>query len=190
MTRIAPALATVVALALTACADPATETRIADLETQVKTLNEKVTALETRAPGKAAAADPAAEQAAGELLRQANDLAMALKYDEAKAKIAELKSKFDVITASGVWMPGHMPNAAIDDVHVALKMGGVVVTAMRNSMWTDGVEEGYKEKFESLINSGKFAVVKKEEFWRGTENGTGLFGKQKSTLLVLRKVAE
>jgi len=45
-------------------------------------------------------------------------------------------------------MPGHMPNAAIDDVHVALKVGGVLVTAMRNSMWTYNVAEGYREKFE------------------------------------------
>lgn len=91
---------------------------------------------------------------------------------------AELKNHFDVITASGVWMPGHMPNAALDDVHVALKVGGVLVTAMRNTMWQNGVAEGYKEKFESLINAGKFEVVKKENFWRGTENGTGLFAKQ------------
>lgn len=60
---------------------------------------------------------------------------------------ADLKNKFDAITASGVWMPGHMPNAAIEDCHCALKMGGVLVTAMRNTMWQDGVAEGYKEKF-------------------------------------------
>lgn len=74
-------------------------------------------------------------------------------------------------------MPGHMPNAALDDVLAALKVGGLLVTAMRNTMWTDGVEEGYKEKFESLINAGKFEVAKKENFWRGTEGGTGLFAR-------------
>lgn len=100
---------------------------------------------------------------------------------------AELKNTFDVVTASGVWMPGHMPNQAVDDVHVALKMGGLLVTAMRNTMWTDGVEEGYKEKFMDMINSGKFEIIKTEEFWRGTEGGTGLFARQKSTLLVLAK---
>ncbi len=103
---------------------------------------------------------------------------------------AEMKNKFDVVTASGVWMPGHMPNVAMDDVHAALKVGGVLVTAMRNTMWTDGVAEGYKEKFESMIADGKFEIAKKYEFWRGTENGSGLFGKQKSTGLVLRKIAE
>jgi len=41
-----------------------------------------------------------------------------------------------------------------------------------------------------LINDGKFEIVKKDEFWRGSENGTGLFGRQQSTLLVLRKLAE
>jgi SAM-dependent methyltransferase len=90
---------------------------------------------------------------------------------------AELKNYFDCITASGVWMPGHMPNAALDDVHAALKVGGVLVTAMRNTMWCDGVEEGYKEKIMSLIDTGKFEIIKKDEFYRGTENGTGLFAK-------------
>ncbi len=103
---------------------------------------------------------------------------------------AEMKNKYDVITASGVWMPGHMPNVAMDDVHAALKIGGVLVTAMRNTMWVDGVAEGYKEKFEGLIADGKFEIAKKYEFWRGTENGSGLFGKQKSIGLVLRKIAE
>ena len=82
-------------------------------------------------------------------------------------------------------MPGHMPNAALDDVLAALKVGGLLVTAMRNTMWTDGVEEGYKEKFEGMIGAGKFELVKKENFWRGTEGGTGLFARQQSTLLVL-----
>lgn len=95
-----------------------------------------------------------------------------------------------MVTASGVWMPGHMPNAAFDDVHASLKVGGHFVTGMRCSMWQDGIEEGYKEKLESLIKAGKFEVVKRENFYRGTENGTGLFAKQESTLFVLKKVAE
>ena len=103
---------------------------------------------------------------------------------------AEMKNKYDVITASGVWMPGHMPNVALDDVHAALKMGGVLVTAMRNTMWEDGVAEGYKEKFEGLVAEGKFEIVKKWNFWRGTENGSGLFAKQQSTGLVLKKITE
>lgn len=103
---------------------------------------------------------------------------------------AELKNKYDVVTASGVWMPGHMPNEAIEDVHAGLKIGGYLVTAMRNTMWADGVEEGYKEKFEGMVASGKFEIVKKDEFWRGTEGGTGLFARQKSILLVLVKRAD
>ena len=102
----------------------------------------------------------------------------------------QLKSRFDVVTASGVWMPGHFPNTALDDIQAALKMGGLLVTAMRSSMWQEGVAEGYKEKFMSLINSGKLEIVKLETFWRGTEGGKGLFGKQESTLIVFRKCSE
>jgi len=103
---------------------------------------------------------------------------------------AELKNKYDLFTASGVWMPGHMPNAALDDVHAGLKVGGLLVTAMRMTMWREGVKEGYKEKFDSLITSGKFELVKQEKFWRGTEGGSGLFAREQSTLLVLAKRAE
>ncbi|MCO4745675.1 MAG: TlpA family protein disulfide reductase [Proteobacteria bacterium] len=101
MTRITTAALSGI-LALAACADPALDTRIADLETQVKTLNEKVTTLEARPAGKGGppAANAAEEAAAGELLRQANDLAQALKYDEAKAKLAELKTKHGATRAA------------------------------------------------------------------------------------------
>ena len=51
-----------------------------------------------------------------------------------------LKGRFDIVTASGVFLPGHMPNEALDDCHAALKVGGLIVTAMRMSMWTDGTE--------------------------------------------------
>ena len=51
---------------------------------------------------------------------------------------AELKGRYDIVTASGVFLPGHMPNEALDDCHAALKIGGLIVTAMRMTMWTDG----------------------------------------------------
>ena len=101
-----------------------------------------------------------------------------------------LKNTFDVITAGGVWMPGHMPKEALLDVHAALKVGGIMVTAMRMTMWTDGNAEGYKEFFEEQFASGKLEVVKEERFYRGTEGGTGLFAKQLSILMVIRKKAE
>ena len=71
-----------------------------------------------------------------------------------------MKNHYDVVTASGVWMPGHMPNAALDDVHAALKIGGFLITAMRMSMWQDGVAEGYKEKIIGLVEAGKFDLIK------------------------------
>jgi SAM-dependent methyltransferase len=101
-----------------------------------------------------------------------------------------LKGKYDVITASGVWMPGHMPKEGMDDIHAALKVGGLWITAMRMTMWADGNVEAYKEKVESLIAAGKIEMVKQTQFFRGSEGGTGLFGKQESTCLVLRKIAE
>ena len=41
-----------------------------------------------------------------------------------------------------------------------------------------------------MVNAGKWELAKQEMFWRGNEGGSGLFGKQQSTLLVFRKVAE
>jgi len=78
----------------------------------------------------------------------------------------DLIEYFDVFIASGVFLKGkgHMPATAIDDCHAALKPGGYFVTAMRASYWSHGNEEGYREKLDKLVSSGKFELVKTEKF--------------------------
>lgn len=81
--------------ALSACADPALEKRVADLEAQVKELQTKgPKAGPPGAPGAEAGVDPAKEQAAAELFRQANEMAEAGNYDGAKGKLAELTAQY------------------------------------------------------------------------------------------------
>ena len=53
---------------------------------------------------------------------------------------AELKKKYDCVTASGVFMPNHMPKEAMDDIHATLKTGGYFITAMRGSLYLNGEE--------------------------------------------------
>lgn len=43
----------------------------------------------------------------------------------------EYIGKFDLVTASGVFLKGHMPASAMDDMHAALKVGGYFVTSVR-----------------------------------------------------------
>ena len=49
-----------------------------------------------------------------------------------------LKNQYDVVTASGVFMPDHMPKDAMDDIHASLKTGGYFVTAMRGTLYVNG----------------------------------------------------
>ena len=71
----------------------------------------------------------------------------------------EFRDQFDLVTASGVFLRGHMPKEAIDDIHAALKTGGYFVTAMRSIYWQNGQAEGYKDKLDGLIAEGKFKLV-------------------------------
>lgn len=71
----------------------------------------------------------------------------------------EMKGRFEVVGAAGVFLKGHMRNDAIEDCHAALKVGGYIVTAMRSMYWEDGQEEGYKDKFMELVNDGKLEIV-------------------------------
>jgi len=58
---------------------------------------------------------------------------------------SDLVGRFDVITASGVFLLKHMPKEAIIDCHAILKMNGYIVTAMRSNLWVDGEQCGYKD---------------------------------------------
>ena len=52
----------------------------------------------------------------------------------------QLKNRYDVVTASGTFMPDHMPSRAMEDIHAALKIGGYFVTAMRGHLYVNGEE--------------------------------------------------
>ena len=51
---------------------------------------------------------------------------------------AKHHGKYDCCCASGVFVPNHMPPAAMDDIHISLKTGGYFVTAMRSYLFEDG----------------------------------------------------
>jgi thiol-disulfide isomerase/thioredoxin len=86
----------VLALAVGApgCADPALVGKLEALEARVQTLEAaKGAAPAARAPA-SAPANTEDEKAAADLLRQASQAAEAMRYDEAKAKLAELHQKY------------------------------------------------------------------------------------------------
>ena len=88
---------------------------------------------------------------------------------------AQFKGKYDCCTASGVFLPNHMPPAAMDDIHCCLKTGGYFITAMREYLYVDGEEHGYKDKINELVSAGKFKHVSKAEFMRGNKEVHSLF---------------
>jgi SAM-dependent methyltransferase len=100
----------------------------------------------------------------------------------------KFKNKFDCVTASGVFLPNHFPPAALDDIHVCLKVGGYMVTAMRSYLYIDGDSHGYKDKFNELVRDGKFKVVSKGDFTRGSKGGIELFSEQPSIFVVMQKL--
>ena len=77
----------------------------------------------------------------------------------------------------------------MEDCHVALKIGGFFVTAMRSMYYQHGQEEGYREMLDSLVSQGKLELVNTETFMRGVEGEQGLFAPQESRLLTYRKIA-
>ena len=101
----------------------------------------------------------------------------------------DLKGCFDIVTAAGVFLKGHMPALAIDDCHAALKIGGYFVTAMRDCYWNHGNEEGYREKLDELVNSNKFQLIKTDSFQRGVVGEVGLFAPCQSHVMCFKKTA-
>ena len=82
---------------------------------------------------------------------------------------SDLTGRFDIVTASGVFLKGHIPARAMEDCHAALKPNGYFVTAMRECYYEHGNEEGYREQLDKLVKEGKLRLVRTEYFKRGRE---------------------
>jgi hypothetical protein len=81
----------------TACSDAGLSGRVDALEQRVQKLEGGGAApsgAAGKAPGLAAPADPEAEKAAADLLRAASQASEAMKFDEAKADLVQLKEKY------------------------------------------------------------------------------------------------
>ena len=52
----------------------------------------------------------------------------------------ELKNRFGLVSASGVWLKGHIPAVGLEDVHASLLPGGYFVTSMRIFYYVPGQE--------------------------------------------------
>lgn len=95
------------------------------------------------------------------------------------------KGKFDVCTASGVFLPNHAPPTAMDDCHATLKPNGYFVPAMRAYLYEQGEKHGYRDQIDQMIADGKFKLVKTKRFQRGYEGGLEMFAIQNSILVCL-----
>ena len=80
---------------------------------------------------------------------------------------AEHVNRYDVVTASGCLSKGHIPNAGLDDIHAALKVGGYFVAGWRTFYLNPGEENGFYEKLSAMEAEGKFELVRQYEFQRG-----------------------
>ena len=81
----------------------------------------------------------------------------------------DLKGKFDLVTATGVFLKGHVPALGYEDVYATLKTGGYLVAGTRSMYWKDGEAEGFKDKVDAMIAEGKFKKVHEHEYTHGVE---------------------
>ena len=101
----------------------------------------------------------------------------------------ELRSKFDIVTASGIWVVNHCPAAGMEDAISALKVGGYFVTSLRKMYWINGEACGYKDIIDKMVSEGRIAVTKKFEFKRGIpDSADSLYQEMESVLFVCQKL--
>ena len=83
----------------------------------------------------------------------------------------DLKNRFDLVMASGVFLEGHIPCDGFEDAHAMCKTGAYFITSIRKIYWDDDNEFGYKKKIDELVAAGKFsAPLKTWTFKRGIED--------------------
>lgn len=81
----------------------------------------------------------------------------------------DLKDKFDMVSATGVFGIGHVPPTGYDEVYASLKKGGYFVFGIRSCFWMNGEKEGFKDKVDAMIAEGKFKNLHEHEWQHGVE---------------------
>ena len=73
------------------------------------------------------------------------------------------------------------------------RIGGIFCFTLRSNCWENGLSDGiaYKDVIDELVADGKMEYLHgaSKDYWRGREEGTGLFARQRSKVFALRKVA-
>ena len=99
----------------------------------------------------------------------------------------EFHNRFDALTASGILAEGHCPNEVMDEMVLALKVGGFACFSTRIEYL-----EKYKfsEKMKELEEAGKWKLIKTEDFLRydKLEEVIGRFSKTEVRGFVYQKL--
>lgn len=103
---------------------------------------------------------------------------------------AEKVGKYDLVTASGVFLSAHMPKESFKEILDYLKVGGHFITAMREFYYAPGEKCGYYDALKELREAGRIELVKTESFERGSKDQNNkMLQPQQSILLHFRKTA-
>ena len=81
----------------------------------------------------------------------------------------DLRGRFDIVTAAGVWISGHIPAQGFDDCFAALKVGGYLVSATRTLYWVKGHQEGYKDIIDKYIEEGRVELFHTNTWTHGVK---------------------
>ena len=101
----------------------------------------------------------------------------------------DLKNRFDIVTAAGVWLEGVIPASGLDDAFAALKVGGYLVSATRSYIWVKGEKGGYKDLIDKYIDEGKVELIHTETWTQGVVGlHEGPWAEVVSVAFVIRKI--
>ena len=82
----------------------------------------------------------------------------------------ETLNRFDLVSILGSIVPKHLPYNCFELLLPLIKKGGMVAFAARDLFWNDDSEDVfYKREMNKLVGEGKYVLLKKEGYSRGTD---------------------
>ena len=98
-------------------------------------------------------------------------------------------AKYDVVTSTGCFLEGHIPASCFDEAHALCKPRGHFVTSLRSEYWVNGQKDGYKDKIDEMVSSGKFKLLKVWTFKRGIAGATDpMFEEMSCTMFICQRI--